>query len=167
MSNGTVGRSGPLRRAAHPRRPVRRVRGPAPAGAGIFVTEWAFGTHLLALELLTVVALMGVTARIVWWIAGGDVKAELRVRAPSSLPCARNCPPGLRRRQLHGSLTALLYQRGLVGISPAPAHDHNLDVTFSFYLWHIAHTVPLLDITGNLGWQKPLELHGGNSAACS
>jgi hypothetical protein len=130
-----------------------------PAAAGILVTNWAFGTHLLALELLVVVVLMGVTARMIWWIAGGDVKAELRFG---------RFGPALRATALAGfaavgftSLTALLYQRGLVGISPAPAHDRLLDDTFSFYLWHMANTVPLVDIPGNLDWHKPLELHGG------
>src|SRR5512132_172731 len=49
-----------------------------PAAFAILVTDWAFGTHLLALELVIVVALMGLTARVVWWIAGGAVKSELR-----------------------------------------------------------------------------------------
>ena len=130
-----------------------------PAALAIGVTDWAFGTHLLALELLVVVVLMGVTARMIWWIAGGDVKAELRFG---------RFGPALRATALAGfaavsftSLTALLYQRGLIGISPAPADDRLLDDTFSFYLWHMANTVPLVDIPGNLGWQKPLQLHGG------
>jgi hypothetical protein len=130
-----------------------------PAGAGILVTNWAFGTRVLALELLVVVVLMALTARVIWWIAGGDVRAELRFG---------RFRPAVQASALAGfaavsftSLTALLYQRGLVGISPAPAHDRVFDVTFDFYLWHIAHTVPLVDIPGNLGWHKPLELHGG------
>ncbi len=130
-----------------------------PAGAGILVTQWAFDTRLLALELLVVGAQLAITARVIWWIAGGDVKAALRFG---------RFQPALQASALAGfaavsftSLTALLYQRGLVGISPAPAHDRLFDVTFDFYLWHIANTVPLVDIPGNLDWQKPLELHGG------
>jgi hypothetical protein len=130
-----------------------------PAGAGIAVTNWAFGTRVLALELLVVLVLMGITARVIWWIAGGDVKSELRFG---------RFQPALRASALAGfaavsftSLTALLYQRGLVGISPAPAQDRLFDVSFEFYLWHLANTLPLVDIPGNLGWQKPVELHGG------
>ena len=130
----------------------------------IFVTNWAFGTHLLALELLIVVALMGLTARVIWWIAGGAVKSELRFG---------RFGPALRATALAGfaavsftSLTALLYQRGLVGISPAPSDDRVLDVTFSFYLWHMANTVPLVDIPGNLGWQSRSSSTAA-SAACS
>jgi len=130
-----------------------------PAGAGILVTDWTFGTRLLALESLTVVVLMGVTARMIWWIAGGDFKSELRFG---------RFEPALRATALAGfaavsftSLTALLYQRGLVGMTPAPSADRLLDDTFGFYLWRMADTVPLLDIPGNLGWEKPLELHGG------
>lgn len=130
-----------------------------PTAGGILATDWAFGTHLLALELVVVVALMGLTTRMLWWIAGGDVKAELRYG---------RFGPALRATALAGfaavsftSLTALLYERGLVGISPAPAPDRLLDDTFSFYLWHMANTVPLVDIPGNLGWHKPLELDGG------
>jgi hypothetical protein len=130
-----------------------------PAALAILVTDWAFGTHLLALELPIVVALMALTVRVVWWIAGGAVKSELRFG---------RFGPALRATALAGfaavsftSLTALLYQHALVGISPAPSDDRVLDVTFSFYLWHMANTVPLVDIPGNLGWQKPLELHGG------
>jgi hypothetical protein len=130
-----------------------------PAGAGIAATNWAFGTRVLALELLVVLVLMGITARVIWWIAGGDVKSELRFG---------RFQPALRASALAGfaavsftSLTALLYQRGLVGISPAPAQDRVFDASFEFYLWHLANTLPLVDIPGNLGWQKPVELHGG------
>ena len=34
------------------------------------------------------------------------------------------------------------------------------DVSFDFYLWHIANTLPLVDIPGNLGWEKPFEFDG-------
>lgn len=130
-----------------------------PAAAGILATNWAFGTRVLALEMLIVVVLMALTARVIWWIAGGDVKSQLRFG---------RFQPAVEASAVMGfavvsftSLTALLYQRGLVGINPAPAHDRVFDVTFDFYLWHIANTMPLVDIPGNLGWQKPLELHGG------
>ena len=130
-----------------------------PATLGIFVTDWAFGTRLLVLELLVVAALMGLTARMVWWIAGGDVKAELRFGRFG--PALRATALAVFAAVSFTSLTALLYQRGVVGISPAPARDRVLDDIFGFYLWHMADTVPLADIPGNLGWHKPLELHGG------
>jgi hypothetical protein len=55
------------------------------------------------------------------------------------------------------SLTALLHDQGIVGVTPEPAHDQVLGVTFEFYAWQFANTVPLLDIPGNLHWDKPFE----------
>src|SRR5439155_21521777 len=55
------------------------------------------------------------------------------------------------------SLTGLLHDQGILGVTPEPAHDEQLGDTFAFYVWQLAHTVPLLDITGNLHWHKPFE----------
>jgi hypothetical protein len=130
-----------------------------PAGAGIFVTDWAFQTHLLIVEIAVVGALMVVTARVMWWVAGGELRSELRFGRLQ--PTARAGAVAGFAIVAFTSLTALLYQRGLVGISPAPARGRLLDDTFAFYLWHIANTVPLVDIPGNLGWDRPLALRGG------
>ena len=35
-----------------------------------------------------------------------------------------------------------------------------LDQALDFYAWHIANTVPLVDIPGNLEWTKPFEFDG-------
>ena len=130
-----------------------------PACAAILATDWAFGTHMLVPELVVVVALMGLTVRVVWWIAGGAVKSELRFGRFG--PALRATALAVFAAVSFTSLTALLHQRGLVGMTPAPSDDRLLDDTFGFYLWHMANTVPLVDIPGNLGWEKPLELHGG------
>ena len=130
-----------------------------PAGAGTLATNWAFGTHVLAVELLVVAVLMAVTARVIWWIVGVGFSSQLRFG---------RFQPAVQASALAGfaavsftSLTGLLYEQGLVGISPAPPHGQLFDVTFDFYLWHIANTLPLVDITGNLGWHKPFEFDGG------
>ena len=130
-----------------------------PAGAGIVLTDWAFSTRALALELLVVGVLMALTARLIWWSVGAGFASELRFG---------RFQPALRASALAAfaavsftSLTGLLYQQGLVGISPAPADDRVFDVTFDFYLWHIANTLPLVDIPANLGWERPFEFEGG------
>jgi hypothetical protein len=129
-----------------------------PAAVGILLTNWAFGTGVLALEMLVVVVLMAFTARLIWWVVEVGFKPQLRFG---------RFQPAARASALAGfaavsftSLTGLLYQQGLVGISAAPAHDRVFDVTFEFYLWHIANTLPLVDLPGNLGWQKPFEFEG-------
>jgi hypothetical protein len=129
-----------------------------PAAAGIALTNWAFGTRLLALEMLVVGVLMAFTARLIWWVVEVSFKPQLG---------SGRFQPAARASVLAGfaavsftSLTGLLYQQGLVGISHAPAQDRVLDVTFEFYLWHIANTLPLVELPGNLGWHKPFEFEG-------
>ena len=130
-----------------------------PAGAAIVLTEWAFSTRALALELLVVVVLMALTARLIWWSVGVGFASQLRFGRfqPALRASALACFAAVS----FTSLTGLLYQQGLVGISPAPADDRVFDVSFDFYLWHIANTLPLVDVPGNLGWEKPLEFDGG------
>jgi hypothetical protein len=65
-----------------------------------------------------------------------------------------------RRRELH-ELTGLLHDQGIVGVTPEPAHDDVLGFTFGFYLWQLANTLPLVDIPGNLHWDKPFEFDDG------
>ena len=55
------------------------------------------------------------------------------------------------------SLTALLHEEGLVALTPDPSADEALDAAFEFYLWQLANTLPLLDIPGNLDWDRPFE----------
>jgi hypothetical protein len=127
-----------------------------PGGAGILVVDWAFGTGWLALEVLVVTVLMIATFAGLWWsFAYGGIAALL--------PFGR-FEPTLRASALaffavvsFTSLTALLYEEGLVGITPDPSADLVLDETFSFYMWQLANTLPLVDIPGNLDWEKPFE----------
>ena len=129
-----------------------------PGAVGLAVTDWVFSHRVLAVQLLVVGVLMALTARFVWWIVGVGFASQLR---------SGRLQPALRALVLAGvaavsftSLTALLYQQGHVGISPAPAHDRVVDVTVEFYVWHFANTLPLVDIPGNLGWEKPFEFEG-------
>ena len=126
-----------------------------PAYVAFFLTDTAFNSGALALEVLVVVVLMAVTVRLIWWSVGAGFSSLLRFG---------RFQPALRASAVAGfaamsftSLTGLLYQEGLVGISPAPPQDRVFDVSLDFYLWHIANTLPLVDIPGNLGWEKPFE----------
>jgi hypothetical protein len=129
-----------------------------PAAVGLAVTDWVFGSRVVALQVLVVVVLMALTTRFIWWIVGVGFTSQLRsgrfelaLRAPALAAFAAVS---------FTSLTALLHQQGLVGISSAPAQDRVVDASFTFYLWHIANTLPLVDIPGNLGWEKPFEFEG-------
>jgi hypothetical protein len=127
-----------------------------PGGAGILVVDWAFGTGVLALEVLVVAALMTGTVAGLWWsVAYGGIA--------SLLPFGR-FEPTLRASALaffavvsFTSLTALLLDEGLVGVTPEPTADLVLDTTFEFYMWQLASTLPLVDVPGNLDWGKPFE----------
>src|SRR3954451_6344508 len=55
------------------------------------------------------------------------------------------------------SLTALLHEQGMIGVTPEPARDDVLGEVFGFYLWQFANTLPVVDVPGNLGWEKPFE----------
>lgn len=131
-----------------------------PGGLGIIVVDWAFGTGVLALEVLVVGALMIATVAGLWWaFAYGGIA--------SLLPFGR-FEPTLRASALaffavvsFTSLTALLVEEGVVDLTPDPAPGEALDVAFELYLWQLANTLPLVDIPGNLGWEKPGELEDG------
>ena len=131
-----------------------------PGGLGIIVVDWAFGTGVLALEVLVVGVLMIATVAGLWWaFAYGGIA--------SLLPFGR-FEPTLRASALaffavvsFTSLTALLVEEGVVDLTPDPASGEALDAAFEFYLWQLANTLPLVDIPGNLGWEKPAELEDG------
>jgi hypothetical protein len=127
-----------------------------PAGVGIKAAIWAFGTGSVVLETAVVVVLVASMVAALWWSIGrGGIKALLRfgrfepILRASALACFAAVT--------FTTLTALLFEQGLIGITPAPAKTDVLDETFDFYLWHLANTVPLVDIPGNLEWSKPFE----------
>jgi hypothetical protein len=127
-----------------------------PAGVAIALADWAFGTGSLALETAVVVVLVVSTVVALWWsVARGGIKALLRFGRfePTLRASALACFAAVS----FTTLTALLYEHGVIGITPAPAKDDVLDETFAFYLWHLANTVPLVDIPANLEWSKPFE----------
>jgi hypothetical protein len=127
-----------------------------PAGVAIKAATWAFGTGSVVLETVVVVILVAITLGALWWSVGrGGIKSLLRFGRfePTLRASALACFAAVS----FTTLTALLYERGLIGITPAPAKADVLDETFGFYLWHLANTVPLVDIPGNLEWSKPFE----------
>ena len=127
-----------------------------PGALAILVTDWAFGTGSLALETLVVVVLMTATFVSLWWsFAYGGIRWLLRFGRLG--PTVRATTLALFAVVSFTSLTALLHDQGIVGVTPEPAHDEELAVTFEFYAWQLANTVPLVDIPGNLHWEKPFE----------
>jgi hypothetical protein len=128
-----------------------------PAGVAIKAAIWAFGTGSVVLETALVVVLVASMVAALWWSIGrGGIKALLRFGRfePTLRASALACFAAVT----FTTLTALLYEQGLIGITPAPAKADVLDDTFAFYLWHLANTVPLVDVPGNLEWSKPFEL---------
>jgi hypothetical protein len=127
-----------------------------PGAMAIAVVQWSFDTGLVALEVFVVTVLIIATFAGLWWsFAYGGIATLLRFG---------RFEPTLRASALaffavvsFTSLTALLHEEGLVGITPDPGADEALDTSFEFYLWQLANTLPLLDIPGNLDWNRPFE----------
>jgi hypothetical protein len=122
----------------------------------IVVTNWAFDTGSLAFETLVAVVLMGLT--VAWVLRSFAYGGTRRLREFGRFaPTVRATTLALFAAVSFTSLTAVLHDHGVVGVTPEPAHDELLGDTFAFYLWQLANTVPLVDITGNLHWHKPFE----------
>jgi hypothetical protein len=131
----------------------------APAGVAIKLSDWAFGTGSVTLEALVVALLATVTFAWLWFsVARGAIKALLRYGRFQ--PTVQASALALLAAVTFTTLTAVLFEHGLIGITPAPSSERVLDVTFEYYLWELANTVPLVDIPGNLEWAKPLEFDG-------
>ena len=125
-------------------------------GVAIAATTWAFDTGSLALETVVAVVLMALTfAELFWSFAYGGTRRLLEFGRFG--PTVRATTLAFFAAVSFTSLTALLHDQGILGVTPEPAHDELLGDTFAFYVWQLAHTVPLLDITGNLHWHKPFE----------
>jgi hypothetical protein len=122
----------------------------------IVATTWAFDTGSLALETLVAVLSMSATfAWLLWEFAFGWTRWQLRFGRFA--PTVRATALAFFAVVSFTSLTALLHDQGLLDVTPEPARDHLLGDTASFYVWQLANTVPLVDITGNLDWHKPFE----------
>jgi hypothetical protein len=131
----------------------------APAAVAIKLSDWAFASDSVTLEALVVALLATVTFAWLWFsVARGAIKALLRYGRFQ--PTVQASSLALLAAVSFTTLTALLYEQGLIGIAPAPPSDRVLDVTFEYYLWALANTVPLVDIPGNLEWAKPFEFDG-------
>ena len=125
-----------------------------PAGGAIVVSDWAFGTGSVVLQTVVVAVLVGSTFAALWWSVGrGGIKSLLRFGRfePTLRASALACFAVVT----FTTLTALLVEQGVIGITPAPAEGDLLDETLAFYAWQLANTVPLVDISGNLDWSRP------------
>jgi hypothetical protein len=128
-----------------------------PGGVAILIVDWAFSTGVVAIETAVVTVLMVSTFAGLWWaFAYGGIA--------SLLPFGR-FEPTVRASVLaffavvsFTSLTGLLYEEGLIEISERPERDQGiLDLALEFHVWQLANTLPLVDIPGNLDWNKPFE----------
>lgn len=128
-----------------------------PAAVAVKVTQWTFSTGSLALEIAAVTILMILTSAGLWWaFAGGRLAARLRFGRFD--PFMRTATVAVFAIASFAGLTALLHIEGALDFAGGPVPDETLiDKTSELYVWQLANTVPLLDITGNLEWQKPLE----------
>jgi hypothetical protein len=128
-----------------------------PAALAVKVTQWTFSTGSLALEIAAVTILMILTSAGLWWaFAGGRLAARLRFGRFD--PFMRTATVAVFAIASFAGLTALLHIEGALEFADGPVSDETLiDKTSELYVWQLADTVPLLDITGNLEWQKPLE----------
>jgi hypothetical protein len=131
----------------------------APAGAAIKLSDWAFATGSVTLEALVAALLAAVTFAWLWFsLARGAIKALLRYGRFQ--PTVQATSLALLAAVTFTTLTVVLFEQGVVAITPAPAAADALDATFEYYLWQLANTVPLVDIPGNLEWVKPFEFDG-------
>ncbi|HEX5780592.1 MAG TPA: hypothetical protein VFX80_01660 [Solirubrobacteraceae bacterium] len=127
-----------------------------PGGMALWAVRWVFDTGLLALEVLVVTALMVATLGAFYWsvLYGGIASQRPLGRFEPTVYAAAIAFFAVAS---FTGLTLLLHDEGLVGITPDPADDRALDETMTFYVWHLANTLPLVDIPGNLDWEKPFE----------
>jgi hypothetical protein len=128
-----------------------------PAVVAVQLAEWTFSTGLLALEVATVTVLMILTSAGLWWAFAGRRLVE-RLRFGRFEPILRMTTVAVFAVAGFASLTALLQREGVLALSGEPIREELLiDKTSELYVWHLANTLPLLDIPGNLEWQKPFE----------
>ena len=130
-----------------------------PAGVAINAWDLAADSGSVVLQVIVVVVLAAAAAAVFWWSVGRrGIKSLLRL-GRFELTARAAALAGFAVVAFTAG-TALLFERGLIGITPAPARDEVLDQALVFYVWHIANTVPLVDIPGNLEWAKPFEFDG-------
>lgn len=128
-----------------------------PAVVAVQLTEWTFSTDLLALEVATVTALMILTSVGLWWAFAGRRLAE-RLRFGRFDPIVRMTTVAVFAVASFAGLTALLHREGALAFSGEPIREEVLvDEMSELYVWYLANTLPLLDIPGNLEWEKPIE----------
>ena len=130
-------------------------------GARIAINAWnlAADSGSVVLQTIVVVALAATAAAVFRWSVGRrGIKSLLRL-GRFELTARAAALAGFAVVAFTTG-TALLFEQGLIDITPAPARDEVLDEALVFYVWHIANTVPLVDIPGNLEWARPFEFDG-------
>jgi hypothetical protein len=126
-----------------------------PAYAALKATEWTISTDVLALEIAAVTALMGLTLAGLRW---AFARRRLLEHTPL-LHWSGRFEPMLRIVTVvafalasFSALTAVLYSEGALDVRPALSAEAVMNRAVEFYAWHLADSVPLVDITGNLQW---------------
>jgi hypothetical protein len=128
-----------------------------PAALAVKLTEWTFSTGYLAVEIAAVTVLMILTSAGLWWAFAGRRLAE-RLRFGRFDPIMRMTTVAVFAVASFAGLTALLHVEGALGFKGEPSPEEILiDETSELYVWQLANTLPLLDIPGNLEWEKPIE----------
>ena len=118
----------------------------------------AFQTDVAALEVFTLSGVMAATAGALWWAFTGGRVHEWLLEGRTEAALITLAVVLFASVSFSG-LTILLYQAGHVELSGSSdlAHDsRSFDVLSEFYLWHLADTVPLLDIPDTVRWEQPL-----------
>jgi hypothetical protein len=128
----------------------------APAVVAVRLSEWTFSTGVLALEVAAVTVLMILTSAGLWWAFTGRRVAE-RLRFGRFEPAVRSLMVAFFAVASFAALTSLLYLEGVLAISRPIDREIVIDKTSEVYVWHLADTVPLLDIPQNLEWLEPFE----------
>jgi hypothetical protein len=123
-------------------------------GAGVL--SGVFSTEILVLEVLSVAASVALTCFGLWL-------AFIRGRLREQLSFGRFDPLVLASALAvfaavsFGALTGLLYLEGGLEISGWNPEEAVVWQASEFYLWHLADTVPFLDVPTNLQWEQPFE----------
>jgi hypothetical protein len=127
-----------------------------PGAVAVQLAEWTFSTGSLALEVAAVTVLMMLTSAGLWWAFTGRRVAE-RLRFGRFQPAVTTLMIAFFAVASFAALTSLLYLEGALTISRSIDRELVIDKTSEVYVWHLADTVPLLDIPQNLEWAEPFE----------
>jgi hypothetical protein len=120
-------------------------------------TQKAIASGFLPLEVAVVTLVMAPTVAGVWWaLFQGGVARRLHLGRVE--PSVRALLLLVFATASFASLTGVLYAEGAIDVGgSAIAAEDAVDRALDFYLWQIADSVPLLDVTSNLDWDAPFK----------